>query len=107
MATRLASPLCTRSAASRTPAPPESLDMTMTSAGATGSLTTSAHPAARKIGSRKTAAATVVAMTSARTMRIGTDFDLRTAIFRFMGERYLEKYPALATIGFESVEYDD
>jgi hypothetical protein len=52
IATRFEMPACTRSAASSNPAAPESTDRTMTSAGVIGSLMTSAHPAARRTGSR-------------------------------------------------------
>jgi hypothetical protein len=61
MKTAAAIPLWTRSAASAAPAPEESSDMTMMSAGATGSLTTSAHPAARRIGSRTEGTKTMAA----------------------------------------------
>jgi len=49
------------------PAPPESSDMTMMSAGATGSSTTSAHPAARRTGSDG-GTATMAAATNASTI---------------------------------------
>ena len=52
------------------PAPPESSDTTMMSAGATGSLTTRAHPAARIAASREKKIATMAA--AATTTRIGT-----------------------------------
>src|SRR6516225_2843962 len=45
--------------------------MTMMSAGATGSLTMSAHPAARRTGSRTEGTATMVAAATATTTRIG------------------------------------
>jgi hypothetical protein len=70
-ATRVAMPLCTRSAASSAPAPPESSDKTMTSEGAIGSLTTSAHPAARKTISRTDGTATMAAAANATSTRIG------------------------------------
>src|SRR5262249_28526308 len=59
-----------RSAASSAPAPPESGDKTMMSAGATGSLTTSAHPAARRAGSRTEGTTTMVVAANATTTRI-------------------------------------
>jgi hypothetical protein len=52
IATRFEMPPCTRSAASSNPAPYKSTDRTMTSAGVIGLLVTSAHPAARRTGSR-------------------------------------------------------
>ena len=66
-------PLCTRSAASSAPAPPESSDKTMMSAGPTGSSTTRAHPAARKIGSRRERTATIADAANASTTRIAVD----------------------------------
>jgi hypothetical protein len=72
-ATHFAIPLCTRSAACSAPAPPETSDMTMISAGATGSSTTSAHPAARRTGSRTDGTATIETATSATTTRIAAD----------------------------------
>ena len=60
-----------RSAASSAPAPPESIDATMTSAGATGSfLMTSAHPAARNTGSRSGRIATIANAANASAIRI-------------------------------------
>jgi hypothetical protein len=70
-ATRFEMPLCTRSAASSAPAPPESSDTTMMSADATGSFTTSAHPAALRTGSRKERTATIANAANATTTRIG------------------------------------
>jgi hypothetical protein len=67
-ATLAAIPLWTRSAASSAPAPEESSDMTMMSAGATGSLTTSAHPAARRTGSRTERTKTMAAAANAGTI---------------------------------------
>ena len=69
-ATRFETPLCTRSAASSAPAPSESIDKTMMSAGATGSSTTSAHPAARKTGSRRERIATIANAANASAARI-------------------------------------
>ena len=66
-ATRVAMPLCTRSAASSAPAPAESSDTTMKSEGAIGSLTTSAHPAARKAVSRMDGTARMAAAANAAT----------------------------------------
>ena len=63
--TRVAMPLFTRSAASSAPAPPESSETTMMSAGVTGSLTTSAHPAARRNGSQKEGIATIAVAANA------------------------------------------
>ena len=71
-ATRFEMPLCTRSAASSAPAPPDSNDKTMMSADATGSFTTSTHPAARRTGSRRERIATIANATNASTTRIGT-----------------------------------
>ena len=70
-ATRFEMPLCTRSAASSAPAPPESSDKTMMSADATGSFTTSAHPAARRTGSRSERIAKIANAAKASTTRIG------------------------------------
>src|ERR1700730_8671736 len=69
-ATRFETPLCTTSAASSAPAPPESSDKTMMSADATGSVTTSAHPAARRTGSRRERIATIANAPNASTTRI-------------------------------------
>ena len=69
-ATRLEMPLCTRSAASSAPAPSESSDKTMMSAEATGSFTTSAHPAARRTGSRRERIATIANAATASTTTI-------------------------------------
>src|SRR5271165_26825 len=69
-ATRLEMPLCTRSAASSAPAPSESSDKTMMSAEATGSFTTSAHPAARRTGSRRELIATIANAATASTTTI-------------------------------------
>ena len=66
-ATRDAIPFCTRSAASRAPAPPESSDTTIMSAGAIHSSTTSAQPAARRTGVRTEGIAIVIAATNATT----------------------------------------
>src|SRR5262245_485000 len=81
-ATRMAIPLCTRSAASRAPAPAELADMTMMSAGAIGSLTTSAHPAARKIGSRREG--TVAIAANAANTKIQAHLPRWGLILRFM-----------------------
>src|SRR5712664_706302 len=70
-ATRFEMPLCTRSAASSAPAPPESSDTTMMSVDATGSFTTSAHPAARRTGSRRERTATIANAANATTTTIG------------------------------------
>src|SRR5882672_8429224 len=71
-------PLCTRSAASSAPALPAESDTTMMSAGAAGSLATSAHPAARRTGSRTEGTATMAAATAAATSnRIGAHLDRR------------------------------
>src|SRR6516165_5168349 len=64
------------------PAPPEPSDTTMMSAGATGSLTTSAHPAARRTGSRTEGTATKVAATNATTTRIGAHLGRRELMLR-------------------------
>jgi hypothetical protein len=69
-ATRVAMPLCTRSAACSAPAPPESGDIAMMSAGATGSSMTSTRPAARKIGSQTETTATTAAAANATTINI-------------------------------------
>src|SRR5215831_13564923 len=81
-ATRVAMPLCTRSAASSAPAPPEPSDTTMMSAGATGSLTTSAHPRLRT-GSRTEGTPTMVAAANATTTRIGAHLGHRELILWF------------------------
>jgi hypothetical protein len=49
-----------------TPAPPESSDTILMSAGASGSLTTSAHPAARRTGSRTEGIATMATAANAK-----------------------------------------
>src|SRR5258707_15588092 len=76
-ATRVAMPLCTRSAASSAPAPPESSDTTMMSAGATGSLTTSAHPAPRRTSPRTEGTATTAAAAAAAITRIAAHLGRR------------------------------
>ena len=96
-ATRVAMPLCTRSAASSAPAPPEPSDTTMMSAGATGSLTTSAHPAARRTGSRTEGTATMVAAANATTTRIGAHLGRRELMLgtsRVARQRCVPSYPA-------------
>src|SRR5262249_55950253 len=70
-ATRVAMPLLTRSAASSAPASLESRETTITSAGASGSLTTSARPAARRIVSLTEGTATMAAVVNPTTTRIG------------------------------------
>jgi len=84
-ATRLDTPLCTRSAASSAPAPPESSDKTMMSADATGSFTTSAHPAARRIGSRRERIATIANAANASTTRIEVHLGQLKIILGFIG----------------------
>jgi hypothetical protein len=84
-ATRLDTPLCTRSAASSAPAPPESSDKTMMSADATGSFTTSAHPAARRTGSRRERMATIANAANATTTRIGVHLGQLKIILGFIG----------------------
>ena len=70
-ATRFETPLCTRSAASSAPAPSESSDKRMMSAGETGSsFTTSAYPAARRTGSRRERIATIANAANASAARI-------------------------------------
>ena len=88
-ATRVAMPLCTRSAASSAPAPPESSDTTMMSAGATGSLATSAHPAARRTGSRTEGTATMAAAANATTTRIGAHLGRRELMLGFIFKSYV------------------
>ena len=83
-ATRVAIPLCTRSAASSAPAPPEVSDTTMMSAGTTGSLTTSAHPAVRRTGSRTEGTATMAAAGSATAIRIAAHLGRRELMLGFM-----------------------
>jgi hypothetical protein len=56
----------------------------MMSAGATDSLTTSAHPAARKIGSRTVGTAATTATANATTARIRTHLGHRDFILEFM-----------------------
>jgi len=73
-----------RDAASSAPAPPESSDMTMMSAGATGSLTTSAHPAPRRTGSRTEGTATIAPAAKATTTRIGTHLGRRELVLGFI-----------------------
>ncbi len=87
-ATRVAMPLCTRSAASSAPAPPESGDTTIASAGATGSVTTSAHPAARRTGCRTDGTATMPAATAAKATAtaIGARLGRRKLILRFISK---------------------
>src|SRR5215471_13298180 len=77
-------PLCTRSAASSAPAPLESSDTTMMSAGATGSSTTSAHPAARRPSSRTKGMARR-ATTANATTRLGIHFRRFELTLRSMG----------------------
>src|ERR1700731_4712182 len=84
-ATRFEMPLCTRSAASSTPAPPESNDTTMMSADATGSFTTSAHPAALRTGSRRERTATIANAANATTTRIAAHLGHREIILGFIG----------------------
>ena len=84
-ATRVAMPLCTRSVASSAPAPPESSDRTMISADATSSLTTSAHPAARRTDSRREGTATIAAAAYATTTGIGAHLGRREIMLGFMG----------------------
>jgi len=78
-----------RSAASSAPAPPIPGTMTMMSAGATGSLTMSAHPAARRTGSRTEGTATMVAAATATTTRIGAHLGRREVMLGFMRCRYV------------------
>jgi hypothetical protein len=54
------------------PARADSADKTIMSAGAAGSLSTSAHPTARRTGSRTDGQATMAAAANATTTRIGT-----------------------------------
>ena len=84
-ATRFDTPLCTRSAASSAPAPPESSDKTMMSADVTGSFTTSAHPAARRTGSRREGIATIANAANASTTRIGAHLGQLKIILGFIG----------------------
>ena len=84
-ATRFEMPLCTRSAASSAPAPPESSDKTMISADATDSFTTSAHPAARRTGSRRERIVAIANATNASTTRIGTHLGNLKIILGFTG----------------------
>ena len=81
-ATRVAMPPCTRSAASSAPAPPEASDTTMMSAGATGSLTTSIHPRARRTGSRMEEKATKGAAATPTNTRIETHLGGRKLIMQ-------------------------
>src|SRR5713101_3367523 len=82
-------PLCTRSATSSAPAPPESSDTTMMSAGATGSLTTSAHPAARRTGSRTDGKATMAAAAAATTTRVAAHLGDRRLMLRFISKSHV------------------
>jgi hypothetical protein len=85
-------PLFTRSAASPAAAPPESSDTTMTSEGPIGSLTTIAHPAARRTGSRTEGTATMAAAAIATTTRIGAHLDRSrklAQLLRFSLQEYL------------------
>jgi hypothetical protein len=79
-ATRVAMPLFTRSAASGAPAPSVSSDTTMISAGATVSLTTSAHPAARRSGRRAGVTVRIAAAANATAPRIKTHLNSREPI---------------------------
>src|SRR5262249_46847701 len=65
------------------PAPPESSDTTMMSAAAIGSLTTSAHPAARRTGSRTEGTRTMVAAANATTTRVGPQLGHRELMLWF------------------------
>ena len=82
-ATRFEMLLCTRSAASSAPAPPEASDTTMTSADATGSFMTSAHPAARKTGSQRERIETIANAANASTTNIGTHLGHMKIIFGY------------------------
>src|SRR5271155_4292527 len=90
-------PLCTRSAASSAPAPSESSDKTMMSAGATGSFTTSAHPAACRTGSRRERIATIANAANASTTKIGAHLAHLKIIPRFIK---LLHESALTNIGY-------
>ncbi len=68
------------------PAPAESIDTTMMSAGATGSLTTSAHPAARRAGSRTEGTAKMAAAANATTTRIGAHLGRREIMLGFISK---------------------
>ena len=83
-ATRFETPLCTRSAASSAPAPPESIDRTMISAGPTGWSTTSAHPAARKAVSRSGRTAAIANAANASAARTRAHPDHPKILLRFM-----------------------
>ena len=84
IATRFEMPLCTRSAASSAPAPPDPGDTTMMSADTTGSFTTSAHPAARRTGSRRERTATIENAANATTTTIGAHLRRREIILGFI-----------------------
>jgi hypothetical protein len=56
----------------------------MMSAGATGSSTTSAHPAVRRTGSRTEGTATMAAAANATITRIGTHLGRRELMLAFM-----------------------
>jgi hypothetical protein len=86
-ATRFEIPLCTRSAASSAPAPPESSDKTTKSAEAMGSFTTSAHPAVRRTGSRREGIETIANAAKVSTAKIGAHLvRLKIILFCRIGE---------------------
>ena len=86
-ATRFEIPLWTRSAASSAAAPPESTDKTMMSADATGSFTTSTHPAARRTGSRRERIATIASAANPSTTKIVAHLGHLKIIPRFTSQR--------------------
>src|SRR5262249_6698812 len=63
---------------------PESGDMTMMSAGLTGSLTTSAHPAPRRNGSQTDGTAAVPAVATAATIKIAAHLNRGETMLKFM-----------------------
>jgi len=73
-----------RPKASSAPAPPESSDRTIMSAGATGSLTTSAQPAPLRTGSRRERTATIANADNATAPRIA-HLGRREIILGFIG----------------------
>src|ERR1700722_3594145 len=77
-------PLWTRSAASSAAAPPEPTDKTMMSADATGSFTTSTHPAARRTGSRRERTTTIANAANPSTTKIGAHLGHMKITLRFI-----------------------
>jgi hypothetical protein len=106
IATRVAIPLCTSSAACSAPAPPESDDTTMMSAEVTGSFATSAHPAARRTSTRRGLTATVANAPNATTIRIRGHLGRLEIMLGFIGSHttMLWHLPASITIPGRDVQ---